>query len=61
MPQHSPRLDLEYLPSETLYDVARNHSAAHRALAARLLVEREEAIAAREARMKAMASAATLP
>jgi hypothetical protein len=45
MPQHSPRLDLEYLPSETLYDVARNHSAAHRALAARLLVERGSPLA----------------
>jgi hypothetical protein len=35
-----PRHDLERLPSETLYTVARNEAAAHRALAIRILVER---------------------
>jgi hypothetical protein len=42
---HDPRLDLEPLPSETLFHIARNPSAAHRALAARLLVERGSPLA----------------
>jgi hypothetical protein len=40
-----PRANLESLPSEILFDVARNPSAAHRALAARLLVERGSPLA----------------
>jgi hypothetical protein len=42
---HDPRLDLEPLPSETLFHIARNPSASHRALAARLLVERGSPLA----------------
>jgi hypothetical protein len=37
---HSPRLDLEQLPDDQLFMVARNPSAAHRKTALRLLVER---------------------
>lgn len=42
---HEPRLDLEHLPSENLFHVARNPSAVHRALAVRLLVERGSPLA----------------
>jgi hypothetical protein len=40
MTYHDPRADLERLPSETLYAVARNESAQHRLLAIRILIER---------------------
>jgi hypothetical protein len=42
---HDPRIDLEHLPSENLFNIARNPSAVHRALAARLLVERGSPLA----------------
>jgi hypothetical protein len=48
MPQHEThdsRIDLEQLRSEDLFNVARNLSAVHRALAARLLVERGSPLA----------------
>jgi hypothetical protein len=35
-----PRADLERLPSEQLYTIARNESATHKALALRILIER---------------------
>jgi hypothetical protein len=37
---HSPRLDLEQLPDDQLFNVARNPSAVHRKTALRILVER---------------------
>lgn len=37
---HPVRLDLEALPSATLWDVARNHDAVHRKLAVLILIER---------------------
>ena len=37
---HPVRLDLEALPSATLWDVARNHDAIHRKLAVLILIER---------------------
>ena len=40
-----PRAELERLPSETLYSLARNESAQHRILALRLLVERGSRLA----------------
>jgi hypothetical protein len=40
-----PRHDLERLPSEILYSLARNQSAQHRVLALRLLVERGSRLA----------------
>ena len=40
-----PRADLERLPSETLYSVARNESAQHRMLAIRILIERGSRLA----------------
>jgi hypothetical protein len=43
-----PRLDLERLPSEHLYEIARNSSAVHRLLAFQLLVERGSHLACRD-------------
>ncbi len=40
MPITDPRQTLEHLPDESIFTVARNPSAAHRALAIRILVER---------------------
>lgn len=40
-----PRHDLERLPSDTLYSIARNECAQHRVLAIRLLVERGSRLA----------------
>jgi hypothetical protein len=40
MSSHDPRIDLEHLPEETLFNIARNPAAVHRGLAMRLLVER---------------------
>ena len=44
----NPRNDLERLPSENLYDIARNSSAVHRKLAIQLLVERGSHLACRD-------------
>jgi hypothetical protein len=43
-----PRLDLERLPSEQLFGVARNTAAVHRLLAIQILVERASPFAGRE-------------
>jgi hypothetical protein len=43
-----PRLDLERLPSENLYDIARNSAATHRKLAMQILVERGSHLACRD-------------
>ena len=40
-----PRADLERLPSDKLFDIARNECARHRILALRLLVERGSRLA----------------
>ena len=40
-----PRADLERLPSDKLFDIARNECAQHRVLALRLLVERGSRLA----------------
>jgi hypothetical protein len=45
MPTHDPRADLERLPSDTLFSIARNESAQHKVLALRLLVERRSRFA----------------
>ena len=45
MPTHEPRADLERLPSDKLFDIARNECAQHRVLALRLLVERGSRLA----------------
>lgn len=37
---HPVRLDLEALPDQQLFDVARNHDAVHRKLAVLILIER---------------------
>jgi hypothetical protein len=44
----NPRTDLERLPSENLYDIARNSAAVHRKLAIQLLVERASSFAGRD-------------
>jgi hypothetical protein len=45
---HDPRTDLERLPSENLFDLARNDAATHRKLAIQLLVERGSHLACRD-------------
>jgi hypothetical protein len=45
MTYNDPRADLERLPSDTLYSIARNECAQHRVLALRLLVERGSRLA----------------
>ena len=45
---HDPRIDLERLPSETLYDIGRNTAAAHWKLAIQILVERGSHLACRD-------------
>src|SRR5580700_4194697 len=40
-----PRAELERLPSDKLYDIARNECAQHKVLALRLLVERRSRLA----------------
>jgi hypothetical protein len=37
---HPVRLDLEALPDQQLFDVARNHDAAHKKLATEILISR---------------------
>ena len=48
MPQHDPRLDLETLHDQNLFDIARNSEAVHRGLAVRMLVERASPFASRD-------------